>query len=257
MKMSFDDYISNPMGTRNSVISNRNMYKEMYRNKLDKILVREVGKVKYELYHNKDRYFIHFKIPSEVIPKFYYDTVIEFYTDESAYANSKNLKKYYSKFYSNDPSFVYTFAYAFLENDIFIRELIPRMSKAAVKKVATEKNPKREVGYVKSLYFAYLLMNNYNLFDKIEFSTYGKKYSKKALLDQIMNADEKIADRKEASFKVAKKKKREKRKTSKARMNDMRNLRNTANGSKFAKTSKVISGGGSSKANRAKTVKKI
>ena len=48
--MTFDEYIQNPMGKTNSVISNRIMYRNMYQEKLDKIMVREAGKVDYKAY---------------------------------------------------------------------------------------------------------------------------------------------------------------------------------------------------------------
>lgn len=195
--MRFDDYISNPMGRKNAVMSNREMYRNMYAEKLDKILIRENGKIDYTLYIDKDRYLIHFKIPSEVVPNFYYDTVVEF-VPNGPKSMATTIKDYDVKFYSNDPSFVYTFAHAFIKNDIFIRDLLPRMSKEAVKKVATEKNPSNEVGYVKSIYFAYILMVRNSLFDKLKFKAFGQKYNRKRLLENITHAEEKIESRKKA-----------------------------------------------------------
>ena len=209
MKMSFDQYIANPMGIKNAVFSNREIYRNLYTEKLDKILVREVGKVKYKLYKNGDEFLVYLKIPSEPIEKFYYDVVIQFYTDDIAIKSSRSLKDYYVKFYSNDPSFVYTFAHAMLTNDMFIRDLVPRMSKQAVKKAATEKNPKNEIGYVKSIYFAYLIMRNYSLFEKINYETYGEKYNKKRLLEEIVHADIKIEARQLAQQELNKKNKKE------------------------------------------------
>lgn len=212
MKMTFDQYINNPMGVKNAVFSGREMYRSLYIEKLDKILVREVGKVKYRLYKNKDKYYVYMKIPSEVIPNFYYDTVIEFFTDKIGVKSSNSLKEYYIKFYSNDPSFVYTFAHAMLKNDLFIKELVPRMSKEAVKKVAKEKNPKMEIGYVKSIYFTYLLMKNYGLFNKIVFNNESEKFDLKEILSLIEHADIKIEKRQQAQRDISKEKKINKKK---------------------------------------------
>ena len=104
---------------------------------------------------------------------------------------------------------MYTFAHAMLTNDMFIRDLVPRMSKQAVKKVATEKNPKNEIGYVKSIYFAYLIMRNYSLFEKVNYETYGEKYNKKRLLEEIVHADIKIEARQLAQQELNKKNKKE------------------------------------------------
>ena len=80
--MSFDRYIDNPSG--GSVFTNRNIYKNMYRRKFGNVLVREQGQIKYTVYKSGDAfdsYYIHIKVPSEVIDNFYYDVVIRLFTD--------------------------------------------------------------------------------------------------------------------------------------------------------------------------------
>ena len=84
MEISFDKYIDNPSG--GAVFTNRNMYKAMYADKFNKILVREQGHIKYTIYKtddSEDTFYIYFKIPSEVIENFYYDTVIRLYTKDN------------------------------------------------------------------------------------------------------------------------------------------------------------------------------
>ncbi|MGL5330902.1 MAG: hypothetical protein ACRDD7_16685 [Peptostreptococcaceae bacterium] len=228
MNMTFDQYIANPMGIKNAVYSNREIYRKMYGEKLDKILVREVGKIKYKLYKKDDVYIAHLKIPSEPIKDFYYDVVIQFYTDKNELQLSRDLKDYYVKFYSNDPSFVYTFAHAMITNDMFIRDLVPRMSKEAVKRVAVEKNPKDEIGYVKSIYFAYLIMRSYSLFSKVNYESYAEKYNKKNLLKEIVHADEKIEARQKAAEELSKEKKKTKQKE-KQNIDKNRGFSNTDN----------------------------
>ena len=220
MEMTFDQYIQNPMGIANSVISNREMYRNLYTNKLDTIMVREAGKVTYHLYKAKKKFFAYIKIPSETVKDFYYDVLIEFSPpkDESI-VKRPSLKEYNVRFYSNDPSFVFTFAHAFLENDMFIKEYKDKMSKEAVKKLAVVKNPMNQVGYVKSLYFAYLIMTRYGLFTKLK---YTERYDEKYLKRVIENADIKISKRTEAARKVAKDKRRNKNELSK--LSDRRNI---------------------------------
>lgn len=196
--MTFDDYIKNPMGKKNMVFSNMEMYRTMYNDKLGKVLLRETGRINYKLYKNGDDFIIHMKIPSETIPKFYYDTVVKFSTINPVVKMDKNLRKYDVQFFSNDPSFCFTFAHAFRENDLFIEMLKPKMSKLAIKKEAKERNPGNTVGYVKSLFFMYLIMNSRGLFEKVNYNTYGTKLDKKVLLDSIMHADDKIEARQAA-----------------------------------------------------------
>ena len=206
--MNFDKYIDNPSGG-SSVVTNRNMYKEMYKQKFNAVLVREQGKITYFVYKaddNTDSYYIHMKIPSEVVPKFYYDVVIRLYTTINSKKASSNLKNYAVQFYSNDPAFVYTFAHAFSKNKIFIEDLSSKMSKVALDNKAKIKNPKDNVWYVKSLFFAYLAMEKYNLFNRIILDREQKKYDKKILLSHIVHADEKIQARQIAQQKIEKEK---------------------------------------------------
>lgn len=198
MDMTFDQYIQNPMGKENAVISNRTMYRNLYQEKLDKILVREAGNISIKAYHVGRKYLCYLKIPSEVVPKFYYDVLIEFRPPKGILPEA-DLKKYLVRFWSNDPSFVYTFVHAFVKNDLFIKNLEDKMSKKAIKNRAVEKNPADQVGYVKSIYFAYLIMIKRGLFSKLR---YTDTYSETSLKREIMHADKKIKDRQDAAEKI-------------------------------------------------------
>ena len=204
MEMTFHEYIQNPMGRENAVISNRVMYRNLYQEKLDKILVREAGKIDIKAYHVGKRYICYLKIPSEVIDKFYYDVLIEFRAPKKITGN--DLKEYLVRFYSNDPSFVYTFTHAFVKNDLFFKDFENKMSKKAIKERGKEKNPADQVGYVKSIYFAYLIMSKRGYFSKTK---YVDKYSKSSLDREIEHADKKIKDRQEAAEKKSKDRRKE------------------------------------------------
>ena len=204
MEMTFHDYIQNTMGRENAVISNRVMYRNLYQEKLDKILVREAGKIDIKAYHVGKRYICYLKIPSEVIDKFYYDVLIEFRAPKKITGN--DLKEYLVRFYSNDPSFVYTFTHAFVKNDLFFKDFENKMSKKAIKERGKEKNPADQVGYVKSIYFAYLIMSKRGYFSKTK---YVDKYSKSSLDREIEHADKKIKDRQEAAEKKSKDRRKE------------------------------------------------
>ena len=211
--MSFDKYIDNPSGGA-TVITNRRMYKDMYKSKFDKVLLRESGKIEWKVYYtndNEDSYYIYMKIPSEVITNFYYDVVVRLFTNENRKKSNANLREYAVEFYSNDPAFVYTFVHAFSKNHLFIKDLEPKMSKIALKNTAKIKNPKDNIWYVKSLYFAYLTMEKYNLFSRIILKQHGVRYNKRELLSQITHATEKIESRQQAQEKLDKEKSKAKK----------------------------------------------
>lgn len=207
--MTYDQYIQNPMGIKNAVFSARDMYKDMYTKKWDAIRLRENGDIAYHLSKTKTDYFIYMKIPSEVVPKFYYDVVVRFYPPKgrAAVPMERTLSNYNVQFFSNDPSFVFTFAHAFKKNDMLLTDLNARMSKLALRQTAKERNPQDQVGYVKSIYFTYLEIKHKGLMQKIKFDL-AEKYDSKKLLTMIMPADEKIEQRQREGDKLAKKKQR-------------------------------------------------
>jgi hypothetical protein len=198
--MTYEEYIKNPMGDKNAVITQREIFKKLYTEKLDKILVREANNINYKIYKRKDDFYIHVKVPSEVVEKFYYDVVIKFTPPKKGIINTtypNNIGDWDVRFYSNDPAFVFTFAHAFIKNDLFIDELKSKMSKEAVKEVAKEKNPKNQIAYVKSLYFAYLIIKSRGLFNYNYLKAAAIDYNEAYLLGQIEEADKKIAARQE------------------------------------------------------------
>ena len=223
--ITFDKYIDNPSGGQ--IFTNRQVYKAMYKDKFDKVLVREQGQVQYTVYKTNDAndtYYIHFKIPSEVVDRFYYDVVIQLYTLDNADKTSANLRKYFVKFYSNDPAFVYTFAHSFKKNNLFIRDLEPKMSQKALKEKADVRNPKDNVWYVKSLFFAYLCMEKYSLFNRPMLNQHAIKYDKRIWATKVTDADIKVAARQKEQEKINQRIKKEKEEAKKAAQRNQKSL---------------------------------
>lgn len=206
--MTFEEYIVNPMGKNNAILSAavRETQRNIYSTKFDNILLRENGKIDYFLYKGKDEtYYAHIKIPSEVVKNFYYDVVIKFIGSTKTGANLSNLDKYQVQFFSNDPAFVYTYTYVFKNKGLFIKELSTKMSSKALRLAPKEKNPGQMVGYVKSLYFAYLFMKQRGLFNKLKYQE-AQPAKIQYMLNHIEAADKKIQDRQDEGAKVSKRK---------------------------------------------------
>ena len=193
MKITLLDYIKNPMG--GNVMTNRAMYHQLYVDKFDKLLVRENGRIEYHLYRDAEDYIIHFKIPSEKIAKFYYDVVFRFTPNSAADKDAKTLNNYSVTFFSNDPSFIFTYANVFIKNKLIMEDLLDKIPAKAKKEPPKETNPKNIIGYVKSFYFAYLVMKQHGLFNKVVFSGNGRRYFKVIFTKQIEHADKKIDER--------------------------------------------------------------
>ena len=251
--MSFDGYIDNPSGGQ--MITNRQMYKELYTKKFDAILLREGGSVKFKVYHenNKfDTYYIHMKIPSEVVSKLYYDVVVQLSTRQSPKKVDSSLRNYMVRFFSNDPAFVFTFAHAFNKHDLFIKELEKPMSRSSLKSVAKERNPQDNIFYVKSLYFAYLTMERYSLFRRPVLDSMKQKFDKNLLIQSIVPAETMIKRRQIEGAKVEKEKREEAKKKK-----EVREINHPVKHSGTSKIAKVSSVGTKSRmVKTTKTVKK-
>ena len=217
--MTLEEYIGNPLGKGGGAILNataRESMRNSYVEKFNNLMVREHGMMNYRIFINskKNKFYIWFKVPSETINKFYYDVVIEFFADSDVKEAGQNLFKYNARFYANDPAFVYTYAYVFSHNGLLIDELRGKMSSKALKDAAKEKNPYNQVGYVKSIYFAYLFLNNRGLFSTAKFSAEAIDIDLNYLNRNITDADRAIEMRQNEQEKLNKNKKKEKREVS-------------------------------------------
>ena len=213
--MTLEEYIRNPMGKGNAVYSQRFVYEELYTKKFNLLVAREAGIWKTQcIISNEKEYYLYIQIPSESVEHFFWDTVIGFKTGDGDLEKSHSLTGYDIQFFSNDPSFAYTFAHAFNKNGLFIKDLESKMVEKCLKEKAMEKNPKDEIGYVKSLYFAYLEIKDKGLLLKSRWEAITRPYSPKVWIATVGHAYDVIEDRKRRGEEIAAKERKEKKKTS-------------------------------------------
>lgn len=193
MDITLKDYIRNPSGSRARVVGETELVRNRYNDKFNKLLLKVAGKIDYFLYKDTSgrRYVVHFKIPSESIDNLFYDTVIEFETKDDVRIKSDNLDQYYIKFFSNDPNFVFTYANVFKNNNLLIKELKDKFGEIVFKQSPEVTNPYKMVGYVKSLYFAYLYYSLRGLDKKISWAN-AEKINWSNIKSGIMHSSRKI-----------------------------------------------------------------
>ena len=94
--MTLQEYAENPMGKANAVMGKfvREAMRQEYTAKFHNVMVRENGKVNYYAYKDSENnvYYIHVKVPSENVKKFYYDVVFRFYADAGITDNGRDLR---------------------------------------------------------------------------------------------------------------------------------------------------------------------
>lgn len=208
--MTLNDWVNNPAGKNSAVMTNRQMYRDLYTSKFNKVMLREGNKFTYKCYKSKSgaQFVLYIKVPSEVIPKFYYDVVISFETKNPAMVNNPSLIQYDVQFYTNSPDFVFTHCHAYNKADLFFKPLAKKMSKLSLTQKAVERNPNDEVGYVKSIFFAYCIIKSRGLLQKLN---YTDPYIEKNLVNEIRHADDVVAARQEAEAKMKAEARRAKR----------------------------------------------
>ena len=200
-KITFEQYIKNPNQTKTRVAGEELLVKNMYTDKFDKLLLKTAGKIDTVLMKKSDKeYFMCLKIPSERVDNVFYDVIIEFYTDKTPETMVNNLNGYFIKVFSNDPKFIFTYAYAFNKRGFLIDDLKSKIGNTPLNVRAKVTNPKNLNGYVKSLYFAYLWFKLKGLNMKLIWNVDGIPYNKNLLLSNIMHASDKLTQVQQAYY---------------------------------------------------------
>jgi len=197
-KITFDEYINNPTGARNRMVGESNMARNMYLGRYNNMMLRCAGRINYLLFRSKGqdsdkRFVIYLQLPSEKTERLFYDVAIEFTAIDDVKKKINHLYDYNVRFFSNDPNFIYTYAYAFKQKDLLIPELISKISPKALKQAPHHTNPNQSAGYVKSIYFAYLFMKSKGLFNKLMWANAASLQAMKQFFSQsVMTSDKKL-----------------------------------------------------------------
>lgn len=208
-KITFPKWIDNPSNSRSRLVGEKDIAQATYNNKYNKMMLMCAGKINFWLFHDETKkYLIYIQMPSERVKTLTYDVVIEFTTDDDVKMKINKLDDYHVRFFSNDPNFVFTYAHAYSKRELLIPYLKNKISQKALNTEPKTTNPLSMVGYVKSIYFAYIFMRNRGLFNKLNWLSAGSMTQAKQILDQhVMHSDKKLiqAQSTETIFKQASK----------------------------------------------------
>ena len=189
------EFIDNPMGKGSNAIPSRQLIRDDLRKRLHKMLTEKEKKIKLTIYKTKSSYYFHFLIPSESKERQNtYDVILEFFVDDDykAAADERSLNNYRVRFFSNSPSFTYTYLYAFDLAGFFIKEFSNKFSKASLDNPPVTRNPGEIISYEKTIFFACIyLMNNTKYLDKMIVDPLAKPYNR-AQLQRIIRTSAQI-----------------------------------------------------------------
>lgn len=186
-------YIENPMGHGSAAMSGRRMILEDYAKRFAKLETRyDFTPV---IYHDKskDVYYFHFLIPSETENENTYDVIVKLSAGDENVKKQSTIGEYTMQLFSNSPSFVYTFAYAYNKEKLLIENIAKdKYDHAVLSKPPVLRNPQEVLSYEKSTTFAILyLTKDRKYLNKLIVDPIAIKYTEKKLLASIRN-DEKI-----------------------------------------------------------------
>lgn len=156
--MLLTEFFNNPMG-KGSAALNINAIKQKYDERYNSFY----KDITHKSFFIKKDIYISINIPSSV-KGIFYDVVIKF-TPNNKSAGVSVIDMDY-QFFSNSPSFLYTYANAYSKKKLLIRELDRKLSREMIKEMAKTRNPYSIISYDYTIYCAlkYILING---FDKI------------------------------------------------------------------------------------------
>ena len=192
MELTLAEYIKNPTGGRSHMVGQRDAAQAVYSDKFNKMMLRSAAQVKFQLYKNgEERYTMVIHMPSESIDKLLYDVVLDFYTKDDIRMKERHLKNYKVRFFSNDPNFTFTYSYVFQREGLIVPELVSKLSPESKKEPPKSTNPTQSVGYVKSIYFAYLFYQLRGFENKLSW-TGAPKFNKNEIQSNVMASSRKL-----------------------------------------------------------------
>jgi hypothetical protein len=190
IKISLRQYVSNPY-FGSAFLASRKAIKIGLNQEFIELLRRDRMKffaIPY-IYTNGDILF-HVRIPSTEYKynKLHYDVLFKIKADPARKYALRDVE-----FFSNSPSFIYTYAYVYYHDHIVIDEFASKLPIMSLTVAPEIRNPVESLGYEKSTYFAARYLIDGHALTEQYIEKYGKKMNKLMEYD-ILN---KIADPKD------------------------------------------------------------
>lgn len=150
--MNIREYMKNPAG-KGAVIPGKEALLEIFNRRY--ITMNKTKPITFDIYTDKEIVYYHIKLTTEADNRDNtYDVVLKFSPTSQADVNDKSIRNYELRFFSNCPSFTYTYAYVAKINDILVEELSDKYEDTVLKNPPVSRNPGLIFNYEKSTYYA-------------------------------------------------------------------------------------------------------
>lgn len=210
--ITFKYFLNNPIG-QDAQAMHYNLIRQEYTRKYNELMKRKKIEIA-GVYKIQQSYFLHLLIPSESSRDNNYDVVIEFYDEKNNLKYEPTINKYSVRFFSNCPSFVFTYAYAYKSNNLLINELGNKFNDLVLSQEPKIKNPSQITNIDKSLFFALLFLYNnlhYQYKSVYESTRFDMSKDFSELYNKIRNSDEILLEIEKAKIKEKKNKEEERK----------------------------------------------
>lgn len=178
--MKIKEFLNNPVG-KGAIVPGKDIILTNLDYRLEVLL--RYKKININVYTQEENVYYHLEIPTESRERENtYDIIIKFKPTSQANILDKSYKQYDIEFFSNCPSFTYTYAYVAKLNGYLIPEFENKYEEIVLKYPPVSRNPGLTFGYEKSIYFAckYLLEDKQRLL-KSYAKTHGKPLTKNTM----------------------------------------------------------------------------
>ena len=186
------EFYKNPVGkgnTSGNISAAKYMFEKRYEI-LTKQLDKKIPTFIYQ--ENELSYYFHIVIPSDM-RDYDYDVVVHLYTyGEDA---SASLANWYCAFFSNCPSFVFTYAYVYNMDGMIIPFLADKIGKKALSTQPDDKNPDLQSGWDKSIYYAiHTIMKNIRYRQRFAVRKSAMPFDPRVIFQSVRSFDEVMKD---------------------------------------------------------------
>ena len=239
--MNIRQYLDNPMGKGAIIPGKQAIIEDL--NKRYNELIKE-KKIENTIYQDGNDYIFHLIIPSESERDNTYDVVVQFSPVDKTSKGDESILEYDLKFFSNCPSFIFTYAYAYSLNGSFIDYLDVKLEKEVFKSPPVVKNPNNMVNFEKSIYFACKFIYEEKKFlSKNYLKTSCQKFKKKDFIYKIRTQEQIMMEIKKAKNKIKEYKQKEEKINKKAKVTkNIMDRTNSPNSINVIKPKKSITG---------------
>jgi len=195
------NFIENPNGAGSTALGNKKLLRDDLNRRYLKLTQKK--KITVDIYRDKEEYYFHFKIPSETERSNTYDVVLYFTMGDDKLKYDNFINNYYVLFFSNCPSFIYTFAYAYNMYELLIPHLKNKYDHIVLNQNPIIRNPGEIINYDKSIYFAcHFIQENRKYLNKQNLNTMAKPFNNKQFNDIIRHSDKIIIETKKENNRI-------------------------------------------------------